>query len=80
MNLDKRHSKADEQVATICPICLCETTFRHDHRPDNTGLDDGPPFRAERKAPAPKSADELRDIRSRAWETRRQKYGQYGHR
>lgn len=44
-----------------------------DHRPDQTGLDDGPylPGRAPRKKPAPKSAEELTAIRKRAWVTRR---------
>lgn len=44
---------------------------------DGTGLDCGPD--QSRKKPAPKSADELSDIRARAWETRRAKYGQTGH-
>jgi hypothetical protein len=63
-----------------CEICGGLTTFVHDHRPDNTGLDDGPPLHAVRKKPEPKSGDEYRDIRARAWATRREKYGQYGHR
>ncbi len=64
----------------LCPICCGALTWEHDHQPDNTGLDDGPPLRAERKKPIPKSAEATKAIRSRAWETRRQKYGQYGHR
>lgn len=52
----------------------------NDHRPDNTGLDDGPPLRTPRKRPDPKPTDDIRDIRARAWATRRQKYGKYGHR
>ena len=28
--------------AELCPVCGVETTFQHDHKPDNTGLDDGP--------------------------------------
>lgn len=65
-----------------CPICGGELTWPHDHRPDLSGLDDGPylPGCAPRKRPAPKPASEMREIRSRAWETRRQKYGQHGHR
>lgn len=43
-----------------------------------TGLDCGPD--QSRKKPAPKSADELKDIRARAWATRRAKYGECGHR
>lgn len=64
----------------LCEICGCPEAFPHDHKPDNTGLDDGPPLRAPRKKAAPKSAAEFRDIRSRAWATRRLKYGQHGHR
>ncbi len=63
-----------------CPQCGGELTWRHDHRPDNTGLDDGPPLNPPRKKPAPKPAPEIRDIRARAWATRRKKYGQHGHR
>lgn len=43
-----------------------------------TGLDCGPKF--SRKKPAPKSAEEMKDIRARAWATRRAKYGECGHR
>lgn len=63
-----------------CDACGGLLTWQHDHRPDNTGLDDGPPLRPPRKKPALKPADEIRDIRARAWATRRQKYGQHGHR
>ncbi len=63
-----------------CEICGCETAFAHDHRADNSGLDDGPPLHAPRKKPAPKSADEMREIRAKAWATRREKWGKYGHR
>jgi hypothetical protein len=54
---------------------------RHDHREDQTGLDDGPylPGRAPRKKrtadPAVVSAE-----RKRAWKTRRANYGPRGHR
>ena len=51
-----------------------------DCREDNSGLDDGPLLREPRKKAKPKSGDELRAIRAKAWETRRQKYGQRGHR
>jgi len=51
-----------------------------DCRDDNTGLDDGPLLREPRKISKPKKHEELRDIRNRAWVTRRQKYGQRGHR
>lgn len=51
-----------------------------DHKPDGSGLDDGPhlPGEAPRKR-SNKSASELADIRSKAWETRRHLYGQKGH-
>lgn len=56
-----------------CLLCGGLLSWEHDHRPDNTGLDDGPylPGRAPRKKPAPKTAEEMRAIRARAWETRR---------
>jgi hypothetical protein len=46
---------------------------RGDHKPDGSGLDDGPwlPGCAPRKKPAPKSADEMVAIRAKAWATRR---------
>lgn len=62
-----------------CEVCGGELSWRHDHRPDLTGLDDGPPLPV-RKRPTPKSPEELRDIRARAWATRRRKYGNHGHR
>lgn len=53
-----------------------------DHKPDLTGLDDGPwlPGRVPRKRPAPKSPEEMADIRTKAWATRRALYGAGGHR
>lgn len=46
------------------------------------GLDCGVwlPGYAPRKNPAPKSPEQMADIRARAWETRRRKYGESGHR
>lgn len=65
-----------------CKICGGTLTWHHDHQPDLSGLDDGHylPGHAPGKKRAPKPADEIRDIRARAWATRRQKYGQHGHR
>lgn len=63
-----------------CETCGAEASFAHDHRPDNTGLDDGPLLRARRKKMTPKPAEETSAIRAQAWETRRAKYGQHGHR
>lgn len=65
-----------------CAICGGALTFAHDHQPDQSGLDDGPwlPGRAPRKRPDPKTQEEIADIRARAWATRRQKYGERGHR
>lgn len=70
---------ADERC-TICGGLL--TYWSHDHKPDLSGLDDGPylPGRAPRKKADPKSPEEYHEIRSRAWATRRAKYGRYGHR
>ena len=67
-------------AGTVCDQCGGALTWPHDHRPDNTGLDDGPPLVWPRKKPLPKSSAEIHDIRARAWATRRQKYGQWGHR
>lgn len=65
-----------------CLTCGGTLTWEHDHKPDLSGLDDGPylPGHAPRKKPAPKPSEELTEIRSRAWATRRAKYGKYGHR
>jgi hypothetical protein len=53
-----------------------------DHKPDGSGLDDGPylPGCAPRKKIDPKPAKEMADIRARAWATRRSRYGKWGHR
>jgi hypothetical protein len=68
-------------MRAACEICggPLELPY-HDHRPDMGGLDDGPPLKAERKKALPKPAAELRDIRARAWATRREKHGPRGHR
>lgn len=65
-----------------CPFCGQLLTWQHDHKPDLSGLDDGPylPGHAPRKKPRPKTAEEVRDIRAQAWVTRREKYGKWGHR
>lgn len=75
------HRQARDASAPICTTCGGVIAFLHDHRPDETGLDDGPwlPGRAPRKKPAPKPNDEIREIRTRAWATRRAKYGEHGH-
>ncbi len=74
----------------ICPECgggpvihrgIAEREA-HDHKPDRSGLDDGLvylPGRAPRKKATPKPPEVMADIRARAWDTRRQKYGQRGH-
>lgn len=64
----------------LCRVCGAALTWEHDHRGDNTGLDDGPIINPPRKRPAPKSPDALSAIRKRAWKTRRAKYGGRGHR
>jgi hypothetical protein len=68
--------------ADLCVTCGQPLTWVHDHKADLSGLDDGPdlPGQAPRKKTAPKPADEIREIRARAWATRRQKYGPHGHR
>jgi hypothetical protein len=44
-----------------------------DHKPDGSGLDDGPwlPGKGPRSKPAPKSKDQAAAIRAKAWATRR---------
>lgn len=64
-------------METFCPTCGGAAFLPHDHKADNSGLDDGPQLR---KKPRVKSAEELREVRTRAWATRRAKYGQKGHR
>ena len=73
---------AAAEGALYCENCGGVLFYEHDHRPDGSGLDDGPylPGRAPRKKAAPKPADEIADIRARAWATRRAKYGPRGHR
>lgn len=53
-----------------------------DHKPDLSGLDDGPylPGHGPREKPAPKSDEEMAEIRAKAWATRRAKWGSGGHR
>ena len=63
----------------VCQECQAVTGWLHDHRPDLSGIDDGPPER-ERKKPAPKTPECMSKIRAKAWATRRLRYGQYGHR
>lgn len=65
-----------------CNICGQPLSWKHDHQPDMSGLDDGPPLprHAPRKKAALKPPEEMKEIRARAWATRRQKYGQHGHR
>ena len=63
-----------------CATCGGQLTWKHDHKPDLSGLDDGPPLNPPRKKPALKSAEEVAAIRARAWATRREKLGPSGHR
>lgn len=64
----------------FCELCQSEATFAHDHKPDNSGLDDGPDINPPRKKADPVPAEIAADRRKRAWETRRAKWGQHGHR
>lgn len=58
---------------TICHVCGSLITAPHDHKPDRSGIDDGPPLpgRGPRKRPPAKSREELAAIRAKAWATRR---------
>jgi len=67
----------DDRV--VCATCGGSAAFRHDHKTDNSGLDDGPDLHPPRKKAAPKSPAIMAEIRKRAWATRRAKYGVYGH-
>lgn len=71
---------AFDALSERCATCGGELSWPHDHQSNNSGLDDGPPFRLERKKLAPKPDDEMRDIRMRAWATRRATHGPRGHR
>jgi len=66
----------------VCEKCGGLTDFEHNHRADNTGLDDGPwlPGCAPRKKPEPKPPHVVRNTKLRGWVTRRAKYGTKGHR
>ena len=77
---------SDTQTTERCPRlvlgCACGAVYcGGDHRPDNTGLDDGPylPGRAPRKKAEAKSVAIVAEIKARAWATRRAKYGVHGH-
>lgn len=67
----------------VTPNAKCETcgallNWTHDHRDDFSGVDDGP-YRA--KPPkARKKPEDVREIRLKAWQTRRERYGECGHR
>lgn len=68
-------------MTIICPICSgLMSTGHHDHRDDLSGIDDGPPLGRQYRKPPAKPAEELREIRARAWATRRERYGDRGHR
>lgn len=63
-----------------CAICGQALTWKHDHRADLSGLDDGPELYRTRKPGRAYSKDEWKGIRARAWTTRRERYGPSGHR
>lgn len=63
----------------FCQTCGGYGDLPHDHRPDGSGIDDGPALPGENRSAA-KPPEIVCDIRSRAWATRRAKYGERGHR
>ena len=75
--MDEKSSPALKN--NLCGVCGGGMDWTHDHRQDNSGLDDGPPLPARKKMER-KAPDEYRAIRARAWATRRAKYGHHGHR
>jgi hypothetical protein len=78
--IDRAALETERAELMACEVCGVTLRWDHDHRPDNSGLDDGPEIRPARKKAAPKPSDEIKSIRDRAWATRRQKYGEHGHR
>ena len=76
---DRRATSAVLRTPYFCDLCGIEATFMHDHKPDNTGVDDGPDLNRPRKKAAPKLPAVTAEIRARAWATRRAKYGVHGH-
>ena len=52
---------------------LIDQMTEPDHKPDGSGLDDGPwlPGKGPRAKAAPKSKEQLAAIRAKAWATRR---------
>jgi hypothetical protein len=69
--------EAEENGAPYCQICAGVLAHPHDHREDETGLDDGPWMlgRSPRKKAALKTAEEMKVIRAKAWATRRASIG-----
>jgi hypothetical protein len=63
----------------FCDLCGFASDFAHDHKPDNSGIDDGRDL-PQRKRPVPKRREATAAIRAQAWATRRAKYGAHGHR
>ena len=76
------YERGSEAVVKECLTTAADDAAPLDRRPDLTGLDDGPylPGQGPRKQPAPKSPEELAEIRAKAWATRRKAYGPQGHR
>jgi len=66
-------------AAMFCTTCGGFGDLPHDHRPDGSGIDDGPAL-PRRKRQTAKPPEIVSDIRFRAWATRRAKYGERGHR
>jgi hypothetical protein len=65
-----------------CAVCGQVNAWPHDHKDDQSGLDDGPwlPGHQPRKKMEPRPVAEVGAIRRQAWATRRAKYGDRGHR
>lgn len=78
MRKDNGASSGEDRAA--CPTCGGFLSWRHDHKLDNSGLDDGPWLPGH----APRKKHDIDPVafsvaRKRAWETRRAKYGPMGH-
>ena len=58
-------------MSETCETCLGWIRLPHDHKPDGSGLDDGPWIAKPRKKMEAKPPEVVAEIRRRSWATRR---------
>lgn len=63
----------------ICTDCGAPRHWPHDHAPDGSGIDDGPPDDGRKGARPKKCPTAAAAIGARTWTTRRERYGPTGH-